>query len=123
MIGDGVGRYRPAPDADGRPTRCPPTDRTSFAQIAARRRTRTAHEPLYCTEIGTIVPIAQHGFALKRWLDMLVVIALILGLFGGPTVSLDDGTSGGPSLYGAASVSAPTSGPSDDGTSGGPSRP
>ena len=61
---------------------------------------------------------------------MLVVLALLFALFGGPNVSLHDTTSGGPSLLGAPPAAydgtsgGPSSlGPVDDGTSGGPSRP
>ncbi|MEA2784681.1 MAG: hypothetical protein QOF71_785 [Candidatus Eremiobacteraeota bacterium] len=44
---------------------------------------------------------------------MLVVLAIVLALFGGPTVSVYDATSGGPSLLATPVV--------DDATSGGPS--
>lgn len=66
---------------------------------------------------------------------MMVVLALILALFGGPNASYFDGTSGGPSISaqtsaqsddgtsGGPSLTAPISGPSDDGGSGGPSHP
>ena len=59
---------------------------------------------------------------------MLVVLAIAFALFGGPTVSVYDVTSGGPSLLGTTPLSFDTTsggpsalGPVDDVTSGGPS--
>jgi len=37
-------------DADGRPTRCPPTDRTSFRHKSAFGFVQISFDPLYCTE-------------------------------------------------------------------------
>ena len=65
---------------------------------------------------------------------MLVVLALLFTLFGGPNVSPRDVTSGGPSFMGAApvvfdgtsggpSLVAPFEPPAPDGGSGGPSHP
>ncbi|ERR1700681_3726873 len=72
--------------------------------------------------IGTIVPIFQRGFTLKRWLFMMVVLAIFFSLLGGPNVSFYDVTSGGPPLAGGyAPTSASIAAAADDGASGGPS--